>query len=141
MDLVEEQLRNTKTIAVVGLSDNPDRDSHRVSKYMQSQGYRIIPVNPMVDEVRAGRPRLFTGWSEENWDGHYSEFGVGGALTFEGGVQAAETINRKRETLQQLSVVLDTELGEVAAQLIATLHTMIEVPPKLGSTPRTQTPE
>ncbi|MCH8106992.1 MAG: CoA-binding protein [Chloroflexi bacterium] len=51
MDLQEEQLRNSKTIAVVGLSDNPDRDSYRVSKYMQSQGYRIIPVNPMIDEV------------------------------------------------------------------------------------------
>ena len=51
MDLQEEQLRNSKTIAVVGLSDNPDRDSHRVSKYMQSQGYRIIPVNPMIEEV------------------------------------------------------------------------------------------
>ncbi|PKB80774.1 MAG: CoA-binding protein [SAR202 cluster bacterium Io17-Chloro-G9] len=51
MDLQEEQLRNSKTIAVVGLSDNPDRDSHRVSKYMQSQGYRIIPVNPMIKET------------------------------------------------------------------------------------------
>ena len=51
MDLVEEQLRNSKTIAVVGLSDNPARDSHRVSKYMQSQGYRIIPVNPMIQET------------------------------------------------------------------------------------------
>ncbi len=51
MDLVEEQLRNSKTIAVVGLSDNPARDSHRVSKYMQSQGYRIIPVNPMIEET------------------------------------------------------------------------------------------
>ena len=51
MDLVEEQLRNSKTIAVVGLSDNPERDSHRVSKYMQSQGYRIIPVNPMIEET------------------------------------------------------------------------------------------
>ena len=51
MDLVEEQLRNSKTIAVVGLSDNPARDSHRVSKYMQSQGYRIIPVNPIIEET------------------------------------------------------------------------------------------
>ena len=50
MDLVEEQLKNSKTIAVVGLSDNPERDSYRVSKYMQSQGYRIIPVNPMIQE-------------------------------------------------------------------------------------------
>jgi len=51
MDLVEEQLRNSKTIAVVGLSDNPDRISYRVSKYMQSQGYRIILVNPMIQEA------------------------------------------------------------------------------------------
>ncbi len=50
MDLVEEQLRNCKTIAVVGLSANPERDSYRVSKYMQSQGYRIIPVNPVIEE-------------------------------------------------------------------------------------------
>jgi len=51
MDIVEEQLSKSKTIAVVGLSPNPERDSHRVSKYMQQQGYRIIPVNPMADEV------------------------------------------------------------------------------------------
>ena len=48
MDLVEEQLRNSRTIAVVGLSDNPERDSNRVARYMQRQGYRIIPVNPMI---------------------------------------------------------------------------------------------
>jgi predicted CoA-binding protein len=51
MHCIEEQLMNSKTIAVVGLSPNPQRDSHRVAKYMQEQGYRIIPVNPMADEV------------------------------------------------------------------------------------------
>ena len=51
VDLVDEQLRNTRTIAVVGLSNNPERDSHRVSSYMQSQGYRIIPVNPVIEEA------------------------------------------------------------------------------------------
>ena len=50
-DLIDELLRNSKTIAVVGLSDNPARDSHRVSRYLQSQGYRIIPVNPTIEEV------------------------------------------------------------------------------------------
>ena len=49
MDLIDEILDNVKTIAVVGLSDNPARDSHGVSAYMQSQGYRIIPVNPALD--------------------------------------------------------------------------------------------
>jgi len=41
-------LRNARTIAVVGLSDDPMRTSYDVSDYMQSQGYRIIPVNPLI---------------------------------------------------------------------------------------------
>ncbi len=39
-------LDNFKTIAVVGLSPKPHRDSHEVSEYMQAHGYRIVPVNP-----------------------------------------------------------------------------------------------
>ena len=50
MDIVEEQLSKSKTIAVVGLSPNPERDSHRVSKYLQQQGYRIIPDLKSVPE-------------------------------------------------------------------------------------------
>src|ERR1700761_2561355 len=44
-------LENTKTIAVVGLSDKPDRPSFGVSKYMQQEGYRIIPVHPTITEA------------------------------------------------------------------------------------------
>ena len=44
-------LKKAKTIAVVGLSDNPDRTSYMVSEAMQRAGYKIIPVNPTVDEV------------------------------------------------------------------------------------------
>jgi hypothetical protein len=44
-------LRETKTIAVVGLSSNPTRPSFGVSEYLQNQGYRIIPVNPRETEV------------------------------------------------------------------------------------------
>jgi uncharacterized protein len=44
-------LEEAKTIAVVGLSDNPERTSYMVSQAMQNRGYRIIPVNPMVKEV------------------------------------------------------------------------------------------
>ncbi len=51
MDLVDQQLQNSKTIAVVGLSGDPERISFRVTRYMQEQGYRIIPVNPMIEEV------------------------------------------------------------------------------------------
>jgi uncharacterized protein len=48
-------LKKAKTIAVVGLSPNPERISHGVSKYLQSHGYRIIPVNPMAEEVLGER--------------------------------------------------------------------------------------
>lgn len=44
-------LEDAKTIAVVGLSGNPERTSYQVSAAMQKAGYRIIPVNPTVDEV------------------------------------------------------------------------------------------
>lgn len=45
---IAELLMSAETIAVVGLSDNPLRTSYRVSQYMQSQGYRVIPVNPAI---------------------------------------------------------------------------------------------
>ncbi len=47
-DPIAELLKRANTIAVVGLSNNPLRPSHGVSAYMQSQGYRIIPVNPKI---------------------------------------------------------------------------------------------
>jgi uncharacterized protein len=48
---IRDILHSTRVIAVVGLSDKPDRDSHRVAAYMQRAGYRTIPVNPAVQEV------------------------------------------------------------------------------------------
>jgi len=47
----EKLLRNAETIAVVGLSSSPWRPSYGVSEYMQSVGYRIVPVNPRETEV------------------------------------------------------------------------------------------
>jgi len=49
-DAIAELLKRSKAIAVVGLSNNPLRPSHGVSAYMQSHGYRIIPVNPQITE-------------------------------------------------------------------------------------------
>jgi predicted CoA-binding protein len=50
-DPIHELLSRIKTIAVVGLSDSPLRPSHGVSAYMQSHGYRIVPVNPHITEA------------------------------------------------------------------------------------------
>jgi predicted CoA-binding protein len=48
---IADILRNSRTIAVVGLSDKQERDSYHVAAYLQQQGYRIIPVNPAVAQV------------------------------------------------------------------------------------------
>jgi predicted CoA-binding protein len=47
-DEIGQLLKRTRTIAVVGLSDSPLRPSYGVSAYMQSHGYKIIPVNPSI---------------------------------------------------------------------------------------------
>lgn len=44
-----------RTVAVVGLSGRPERDSHRVAAYLQRHGYRIIPVNPKEEQVLGER--------------------------------------------------------------------------------------
>ena len=44
-------LQHCRTVAVVGLSPKPHRDSFRVSQYMQAQGWKIVPINPNVTEV------------------------------------------------------------------------------------------
>jgi predicted CoA-binding protein len=50
-DPIQTILETCKTLAVVGLSSKPSRPSYGVSSYMQSHGYRIIPVNPNEDSV------------------------------------------------------------------------------------------
>jgi uncharacterized protein len=50
-DGLKKLLSESHTIAVVGISANPSRDSYRVADYLKKHGYRIIPVNPGADEV------------------------------------------------------------------------------------------
>ena len=48
---LKQLLTDLHTIAVVGISTNPGKDSHMVAAYLKKHGYRIIPVNPAADEV------------------------------------------------------------------------------------------
>ncbi|MCL4514779.1 MAG: CoA-binding protein [Firmicutes bacterium] len=48
---IKQLMASAKKIAVVGLSKDPSKDSYRVAKYLQDQGYKIIPVNPTISEV------------------------------------------------------------------------------------------
>ncbi len=51
MQALRDLLLSVKTIAVVGLSNKPDRPAHNIPAYLQSQGYTIIPVNPTISEA------------------------------------------------------------------------------------------
>ncbi len=50
-DEIEEIFKNTKTIAIIGLSPNEDKASNRVAKYLQNAGFKIIPVYPKEEEI------------------------------------------------------------------------------------------
>jgi predicted CoA-binding protein len=50
-DKIINILEQNKVVAVVGLSDKPDRDSYKVADYLKSHGYTIIPVNPVTQEI------------------------------------------------------------------------------------------
>jgi uncharacterized protein len=48
---IRRLLSEARTIAVVGLSDDPGRDSNRIGRYLQARGYTILPVNPLLSTV------------------------------------------------------------------------------------------
>ncbi len=49
--LIDRILAETRTVAVIGISDKPDRPSHVVARYLKERGYTIVPVNPALREV------------------------------------------------------------------------------------------
>jgi predicted CoA-binding protein len=55
VDVAARILREFRRVAVVGISDRPERDSYRVAAYLERAGYTIIPVNPNVREVLGRR--------------------------------------------------------------------------------------
>ncbi|MGC4007096.1 MAG: helix-turn-helix transcriptional regulator [Pirellulales bacterium] len=84
-------------------------------------------TNPLVDEVVTVRPELFRGWTEADFDALYGRFGVGGALTREGTVVAAQTINRVRATLDKVALILETREAEVLLPVVEALYARITV--------------
>jgi len=54
-EVIDEMLRKSKTIAVVGMSDKSWRASHNIGRYLAAEGYRVLPVNPALKEI-LGQP-------------------------------------------------------------------------------------
>ncbi len=50
-DPIADLLKSAKTVAVVGMSSNPEKDAHTVPKFLIEKGYRVIPVNPTATEI------------------------------------------------------------------------------------------
>ena len=48
---IDRILKETRTVAVVGISDKPERPSYAVARYLKERGFRIVPVNPFLSEV------------------------------------------------------------------------------------------
>lgn len=84
-------------------------------------------TNPLVADVAAETPELFRGWTRGEWDELYSSVGTGGPLTREGVVEAATELNRNRETVRQLQIVLETHLGDAAAVIIKTMYELVRI--------------
>jgi len=50
-EIIDQMLANAKTIAVLGMSNKPERASYNIGKYLAAQGYRVVPVNPALSEI------------------------------------------------------------------------------------------
>jgi predicted CoA-binding protein len=48
---ISDILKKYKTVAVIGMSKNPEKDAYRIPEYLMKNGYQIIPVNPSADEI------------------------------------------------------------------------------------------
>ena len=65
---IKEYFKNTKTVAILGLSPNPQKDSHRVALYLQQAGYKIFPVYPKEDTILNEKVHKNLSDIEENID-------------------------------------------------------------------------
>ena len=101
--------------------------SERPVETFQERSFDVA-TNPAVTDIMRERPELFTGWNDDDVEELYSLFGTGGQLNHRGVVSAAEAINRKRETIRKLHVVMETPLRERAIDLIDVLFALVQVP-------------
>jgi len=79
-------------------------------------------TNPAVASVVEQRPELFAGWSPGEFDELFSRVAVGGELTEEGALAAAEAMNQRRRLMQQVAVLLETDKADMLRQFVALLY-------------------
>jgi transcriptional regulator with XRE-family HTH domain len=101
-------------------------------------------TNPALEAAFERQPSSFHGFTDADWACLASQMGVGGGLTVEGAIAAAERIQADRETIARLQVVLQTHLREPARELIRALYQSVAITPgspgRTGETLRPQPP-
>jgi transcriptional regulator with XRE-family HTH domain len=79
-------------------------------------------TNPAVAEVVAANPAAFADWTDADFDELYSRVGHGGELTEAGALAAAEAMNKRRELLAQVALLLETHEADHLREFVAMLH-------------------
>ncbi len=87
-------------------------------------------TNPVVDDVVAAHPEWFANWTQDDYAELYSRFGTGGALTESGAAQVVLAMNRKRETVQKVALLLETGEAELLSGLVELLYERVVVRPQ-----------
>ncbi len=92
-------------------------------------------TNPAVEEIVASNPQLFHGWTAAEFDELYSRFGTGGALTPDGTLEAVRAMNRRREILAKVTLLLETSEAGFLESMIELLHRRAVVVPQMSVAP------
>jgi transcriptional regulator with XRE-family HTH domain len=89
-----------------------------------------VATNPALRDAAERDPERFRGFTAADWQELASHFGVGGGLTVDGALAAADRLQADKSTLHKLRIVLQTHLREPAQQLIDALYQSVEVTPE-----------
>jgi len=86
-------------------------------------------TNPVVAEVVEGRPELFEGWVQADFDELHSRFGTGGPLTAEGAISAAEAMNCNRALHEKLALLLESDQAELVRGILEVMYQKVVTQP------------
>ena len=86
-------------------------------------------TNSLVKSVIEDHAATFANWSEADFDELYSRFGVGGQLTEEGILSAAQAMNAKRDINRQVSIILESSEAKLLAEFVDLLYRRVTAPP------------
>ena len=79
-------------------------------------------ANPAVAEVMESHPHLFAQWTPADFEELFSRVAVGGELTEPGAIAAAQAMNRRRDVLKQVAVILESSEADHLREFIAMLY-------------------